>query len=179
MIDVLSTMQVVLREAGFTTRLDSVDRSPIVCFEDDVLTGFGCIFEDPGSLLSKWKTSEMSLLMRYAPGLRAAGEKAWNVYCLFFCGLPGAPDQIRQIHWIEEDLERTRKVAACGLASREDLVRALLPVLPLQYQPLLQPEDVTERLRARIRAISPSASDIVLDESVSVTEVVRLLGGQT
>jgi hypothetical protein len=177
MIDVLSTMQVVLREAGFTTRLASIDRSSIVCFEDDVLTGFGCVFEDPGSLLRRWKATEMSLLTHYAPSLRAAGEKAWNVYCVFLCSLAADPDQNRQVHWIEEDLDRTRKVAACGLASREDLVRALMPILPLQYQPVLRQEDVTERLRTRIRTISPSASDIVLDESVSLAEVVRFLGG--
>ena len=177
MIDVLSTMHVVLREAGFTTRLAFIGRSSIVCFEDDALTGFGCVFEDPESLLRRWKATEMSLLTHYAPSLRAAGEKAWNVYCVFLCSLPADPDQNRQVHWIEEDLDRTRKVAACGLSSRKDLVRALLPILPLQYQPVLRPEDVTERLRARISAISLNALDIVLDESISPAEVVRFLGG--
>ena len=177
MIEVLSILQVVLREAGFTTRLTSIDRAPIVCFEDDVLTGFGCVFEDPGSLITRWKATEMSLLRRYAPSLRAAGEKAWNVYCIFLCTSAADPIQNRQVRWIEEDLDRTRKVAACGLASRDDLVRALLPVLPLQYQPVLRAEDATERLRARIRTIAPRALDVVLDESVSPAEVVRFLGG--
>jgi len=40
-IDLLATAQVVLREAGFTTRLDSVDGSPVVHFEDDTIMGFG------------------------------------------------------------------------------------------------------------------------------------------
>ena len=177
MIDLLSTLQVLLKEAGFTTRLTSLDRSSIVCFEDEALMGFGCIFEDPVGLLTRWKTTEMSLLKRYAPNFRAAGEKAWNVYCLFFCGAVGDPIQSREVRWIEEDLNRTRKIAACGLASREDLKRALLPILPLQYQPVLRPEDVTERLKTRIRAIAPRASKVVLDESVSEVEVVRILGG--
>lgn len=177
MIEVFSALHLVLREAGFTTHLASLNGSSIVCFEDDVLTGFGYVFADPGSLLARWKSTEMSILRRYAPSLRAAGEKAWNVYCVFLCSLGGDPDQDRQVHWIEEDLEQTRKIAACGLASREDLVRALLPILPLQYQPVLGPEDVSERLHARIRTISPNASTIVLDDSVSPAEVVRLLGG--
>jgi hypothetical protein len=177
MIDLLSTMQVLLREGGFTTRLTSIDRSSIVCFEDEVLTGFGCVFEDPESLLAQWKAKEMSLLKRYAPSLRSAGEKAWNVYCIFLCSSAADPILNRQVRWIEEDLDRTRKVAACGIASRDDLVRALLPVLPLQYQPVLGAEDVTERLRSRIRIIAPRAADIVLDESVPPAEVVRLLGG--
>jgi len=176
MIDALSSMHLVLREAGFTTRLASIDRSSIVCFEDDVLTGFGCVFPDPKSLLTRWKATEMSLLMRYAPSLRVAGEKAWNIYCIFLCSSAADANQSRQVRWIEEDLDRTRKVAACGLASRDDLVRALLPILPLQYQPVLRATDVTERLRVRIRSIAPRASGVVLDESVSPAEVVRFLG---
>lgn len=179
MIDVLSTMQVVLREASFTTRLASLDRSPIVCFEDDVLTGFGCVFEDPESLLTQWKATEMSLLTRFAPSLRSAGEKAWNVYCIFLCSRAADPIQNRLVRWVEEDLNRTRKVAACGLGSRDDLVRALLPILPLQHQPVLRAEDLTKRLRTRIRTIAPKAFAVVLDESVSPAEVVRLLGASS
>lgn len=178
MIDVLSTLQVVLREASFTTRLTSIDRSRIVSFEDDTLIGFGCIFDDPGALLERWKSTELSLLRRYAAGFRTAGEKAWNVYCVFLCGSDADPIQNRQVRWIEEDLERTRKIAACGLASREDLLRALLPVLPLRYQPVLRAENVTERLQTRIHTIAPRASRIVLDQAVSPAEVARLLGGR-
>ncbi len=176
MIDLTSTMQGVLREAGFTIRLISLDRSPVICFEDDTLIGFACTFDDPSSLLARWKSTETSLLKRHAGSLRAAGEKAWNVYCVFLCALAGDSVQSRQVRWIEEDLERTRKITASGLASREDLVRALLPLLPLQYQPELEPENVTQRLERRVRSIAPKASAIVLDASVSPAEVVRLLG---
>jgi hypothetical protein len=176
MIDLLSTMQVVLREAGFNTHLTSVDRSPIVRFEDETLMGFGCIFRDPDDLLSRWKSMEMSLLKLYASSFRAAGEKAWNVYCLFLSGSEGDSVQSRQVRWIEENLDRTRKIAACGLASREHLIRALLPILPLQSQPVLEAEDTIERLQRRISAIAPKASDVALDESMSAVEVVRLLG---
>jgi predicted RecB family nuclease len=85
-------------------------------------------------------------------------------------------EDARQIARIEEDLERTRKLASSGITTREELVRTLLPILPLQFQPSLQPEDVTERLRRRIRAIAPNAAQIALNEDVPVTEVVRLLG---
>lgn len=176
MIDVLSTMQVVLQEAGFITRLTSMDRSSIVCFEDDTLMGFGCVFDNPDDLLERWKATEMTLLRRYAPNLRLAGEKAWNVYCLFLCGATADLIQSREVRWIEEDLERTRKIAACGVVSREDLVQALLPILPIKYQPELRPEDVTKRLENRIRIIVPTTSNVVLDKSVPPTEVVKLLG---
>jgi hypothetical protein len=177
MIDPLSNMQLVLGEAGFETRLSAIEGIKVVCFEDEVVTGFGCSFKDPTTLLAQWKSTEMSLLTRYAPSLRAAGEKAWNVYSIFLCTAPANRSQNRQVCWIEENLERTRKIVGCGLASREDVVRALLPLLPLQFRPVLGPEDVTERLQARIRTIEPRVSDVALDRSVPAMEVVRLLGG--
>ena len=179
MSDLLSILQALLGEAGFTMHLTTLDGSNIVCFEDDTLMGFGRIFEDPSGLLKGWRDAEMSLLTRYAPRLRTAGEKAWNVYCLFLCSAAADVLQNREVNRIEEDLDRTRKIAACGLASREDLKRALLPILPLQFQAELRPEDVTERLQTRIRAIAPKASKVALDDTVPVSEVVRLLGGST
>jgi hypothetical protein len=174
-IDILSTMQAMLREAGFATRLTSIERAPVLCFEDEDLMGFGRVFREPGDLLANWKTTETSLLRNQASSIRTAGEKAWNVYCLFLCSASADPIQNRQVRWIEEDLDHTRKIAACGLGSREDLLRALLPVLPLQYQPALRAEDVTERLLTRIRTIAPRASHVVLDEAVPAAEVARLL----
>lgn len=176
MIDILSTMQALLREAGYTTRLTSIERASVLCFEDEDLMGFGRVFRDPGDLLANWKITETSLLRNQAPSIRTAGEKAWNVYCVFLCSGGVDPIQSRQVRWIEEDLDRTRKIAACGLGSREDLLRALLPVLPIQYRPVLRAEDVTERLLIRIRTIAPRASHVVLDEAVPAPEVSRLLG---
>lgn len=179
MIDLVSGLQGVLSEAGFVTRLTSIDETSVVSFEDEVLTGFGCVFRDAESLLTQWKAMEKSLLTRFAPSVRAAGEKAWNIYCVFLCSSAADSGQSREVRWIEEDLDRTRKVAACGVASRDDLVRALLPVLPLQYQPVLRVEDVTERLRTRIGTIAPKASKLVLDVSVAPAEVIRVLGKLT
>lgn len=179
MSDLLSSTQIVLRDAGYVTRLISIDRNPIVCFEDEVLTGFACVFKDVLTLLEKWRHLETALLTRYAPNLRNAGDKAWNVYVLFLCDKYADSTQARQIAWVEENLERTRKIAAAGLSSREILIEAILPVLPLQFQPELRLEDVTERLLTRIRAITPQAADAVLNDALAPTEVVRLIGNQT
>ena len=62
MIDILSTSQVLLREALFTTRLQSVERSTVLCFEDDALVGFCSIFESPRELLDGWQARELSIL---------------------------------------------------------------------------------------------------------------------
>jgi hypothetical protein len=168
-------IQVVLQQASYRTWLAEAERLTIVCFEDDAVLGFVCIFDDPAILLQRWRSIETAFLVRYAGDLRTAGQKAWNAYSAFLSS--GAADsvQARQIRWIEEDLERTRKLAATGVISRDDLVAALLPILPFQYQPRLDVEDLTQRLRKRITVIAPAAADAVLDHTVSATDVVRLL----
>jgi hypothetical protein len=177
MIDVLSTTQLILRAAGFSTRLATGDGPDILYFEDSNVMGFGRAFETPAALLSEWRTTETALLTRNAQRFRAAGEKAWNVYLLLLTASSANVSEDRHVRWIEEDLERTRKLAACGLVSRDDLTNALLPILPIQSQPSLLQDNFSERLHRRIRAIAPRAADIVLTDAVSPEEVVRLFGG--
>ncbi|RJG40826.1 hypothetical protein D3Y55_26710 [Mesorhizobium sp. DCY119] len=148
----------------------------MICFEDEALLGFCCAFPSAGELIKKWKFYETEILTRFAPNFRAAGDKAWNVYSIFLCDSAPTDIERREIAWVEEDLERTRKIAAAGIASREDLTRVLLPVLPIQYQPQLLEGDATERLRKRIRDISPNAAAVALDDDTPAAEVVRLLG---
>ena len=176
MIDLISSSQVLLRDAGFDVRLITLQRITLVCFEDAGILGFCTIFETPSELLKRWKQSEQEVLNRFAQSFRSAGDKAWNVYCVFLCAAECSSADKREIGWIEEDLDRTRKIAACGVSSREALCRALLPVLPIQYQPILLHENVTERLTKRIRDIAPNAEQIVLDASVPAAQVVNFLG---
>jgi hypothetical protein len=179
MTDITSSVQIILQEAGYATWLVAVDQLTVVCFEDDAVMGFVSIFEEPGLLLQNWRSVESTLLTRHAPRFREAEEKAWNVYSIFLCSKPASEDETREIRRIDEDLERTRKVAACGLAVHADIVTALLPVLPIQYRPRLEGEDLTERLKKRIAAIAPAAVDVALDETVAPADVVRLLGAPT
>ncbi|WP_144409181.1 hypothetical protein [Pseudoxanthomonas suwonensis] len=175
MIDVLSTMHALLQESKFEARLIALDDDSILCFEDESVMGFCKVFDSPQSLLSNWRTAELGILRRFAANFREAPDKAWNVYTVFLCTQEASPDESRQIRWIEEDLERTRKITGCGVVSREDLVNALLAILPIQYEPKLQTEDSTARLTRQIRGISAKAADVVLDSAVSPSEVVRLM----
>src|SRR5271170_5515183 len=167
MTDLNSTLQVVLQESGYRTSLVTLDGVVAVCFEDEAAMGFACVLENVTTLLEKWQTIEIGLLRRYAPRLQDAGDKSWNVYCIFLCAAPATEVEQRELNRIEENLERTRKIAACGLSGHEDLVEVLLPVLPLQYKPARSTEDLSERLRKRIAAISPAASTVARDEKVS------------
>jgi hypothetical protein len=178
MTDLKSQLQIVLQGAGYSTWLGSVDGLDIVGFEDDTVMGFACIFNNVIGLLKRWRTVETSLLRNHASSLQRAGEKTWNVYSVFLSA--DTPDEVqaREVRWIEEDLERTRKIAACRVNDQQTLVTALLPLLPIQNQPLLDHEDfdVTKRLRKRIGTIAPTVTNAALDDKISATEVIRLLG---
>jgi hypothetical protein len=179
MTDTVSTVQIILQEAGYRTWLTSVDKVTVVCFEDEVILGFASIFDEPQALLQRWETVESALLSKHAPRLRDAQEKAWNVYSVFLCPAPANEEDARQIRRLDENLERTRKIGACNLTGQEEIIGALLPVLPIQYRPKLEIEDISARLQRRISSIAPNATDVVLDDTVAPPEVVRLLGSRT
>lgn len=176
MTETAATVQIVLEEADYATWLVPVEELTAICFEDDALMGFATVFDEPAILLQRWRSVELLLLGRHAPRFREAQEKAWNVYSMFLCPKRGSADETRQVRRIEEDLEKTRKVAACGLVGREEIVTALLPILPIQSRPRLESEDLTDRLKKRIATIAPAAVNVALDEKVAPAEVVRLLG---
>jgi len=179
MTDLTSTVQIILQEAGYETWLTSIEELTAICFEDDAVMGFACIFDQPNSLLSRWRDVESIFVASHALRFRDAEDKAWNVYSIFLCAGTASADQIREVRSIDEDLEKTRKVASCGLVGQEDMIAALLPILPIQSRPRLEGEDLTERLKKRIAGIAPAAVDVVLDEQVTPVEVARLLGGQS
>jgi hypothetical protein len=179
MTDLKSTLQVVLQESGFRTSLVPVDGLVSVCFEDEDILGFACIFEDVRTLLARWEGIETTLLVQHASHLQVAGDKSRNVYCVFLSSGSASTTEQHELNWIEENQERTRKIAASGINGQEELVGALLPVLPLQYRAVLSAEDLTERLRKRIDTISPAAAPAALDDKVSPAEVARLLGAPT
>src|SRR2546423_3125142 len=143
MTDVIATVQIVLEDAGYSVWLEPIEQLTVVCFEDEAVMGFVSVFAEPKELLARWKSIESALLARHSSRFRVAEEKAWNVYSIFLCSKEGTEEQARDIRRIDEDLERTRKVAACGLAGKENVTTVLLPVLPIQYRPLLEDEDIT------------------------------------
>lgn len=179
-MDLKSQLQIVLQEAEYQTWLISVEGLDAVGFEDDTVMGFACLFHNPQALLQRWRAVETVLLTTHTSSLQKAGEKTWNIYSVFLSAEKADEVQSREVRWIEEDLERTRKITGCGLIERQDLVRALLPVLPLQYQPVLDTEDfdLTQRLRRRVADIAPTAVIAAFDDEVSPSEVVRVLGAE-
>jgi hypothetical protein len=169
-------LQGVLQEGGYRTWLAPIDNRTSVCFEDEAVMGFAVLFDEPTGLLSGWRGAEAAFLQQNGGTIRMAGDKAWNVYSVFLVTATAASDDAREIRLIEEDLERTRKIAASGVDHREALVAALLPLLPLQQQPVLEREDVAERFRRRVLTIAPSVADTFLDENIPARDVALRLG---
>lgn len=176
MMDLISWLQIILRQADFRVRLLKLGSDSIVCFEDSSLIGFACEFVSVDDLLARWEFVEDEVVRAFASEFRKAREKAWNVYTVFISSASATSHEKRKVRWVEENLRRTRKIAAVDLRSREELVRALLPVLPLQHRVSVQLEDLSERLRVRISSIAPEAGRTVFDSAVSPEEVARLLG---
>ncbi len=178
MTEMKSQLQIVLQRAGYITWLGSVDGLDTLGFEDDTVMGFIYIFSDVVSLLTRWRNLETKVLRNYASSLQKAGDKTWNVYSVFLSSDIANEVQTREVRWIEEDLERTRKIAACRIIDQQTLVTALLPLLPIQSQPLLDRDDfdVTKRLQKRIAMIAPVVATAVLNEQTSVAEIIRMLG---
>lgn len=175
MTDVLSMVQVVMQNAGYRTWIVVNTQIPTVGFEDEATMGFVCTFDSPRSLFERWRETEAALLARHATQFRSAGDKAWNVYTVFLTEAHASEEEKRQVRWIEEDLERTRKLTATGVQLRDDVTNAMLPLLPILSKPLLAPEDARERLLHRVDVIASQVREIVLDDSVSAAEVADRL----
>ncbi len=100
------------------------------------------------------------------------------MYSVFLCEAAANDTCRREIRWIEEDLEQTRKLAGCGITNRQELERILLPLLPLQYAPSIQVDDVQGRLSKRIGGIAPRIERIALDDQVTPIEVAKMLADE-
>lgn len=175
MTGTLSTVQVVMQNANYRTWNVAGSKLPTVGFEDGATMGFVCEFQSVRHMIDAWREAEATVLARHATQFRAAGDKAWNVYCVFVTEAHGTDEERREVRWIEEDQERTRKITGTGVVGREKVTITLLPLLPIVAKPLLKPEDSRERLQRRIEAISPLVKDVVLDDSVSPTVVAARL----
>src|SRR5690349_21513656 len=124
MTNLLDSAQVILGDAGFRTSLTTVTGMPALSFENDSVLGFVFVFASPEELVRGWRDIETAFLKSYAPRLTESGDKAWNVYSIFLSSRPATGNSQRTVRWVEENLDRTRKITAAGAASRGELVQA-------------------------------------------------------
>lgn len=176
-MDIATQAEIVLRNAQYETWSWSGPSGPVTCFESAALMGFVHVFADADALLGGWKISQKATLARHAAILRGAGAKAWNVYSVFLTS-ERAPTLSRAIERIEEDFTLTRKIARAAVSTTDDVARALLPLTGIRAQPLLGATNFEDRLRTRLKDVSPDAVTAFLNETPAA-DVARILGAKS
>lgn len=144
----------LLQSAGFAVSKPSRD-DITAYFEDSTVLGFLQVFDTPSTLVARWRSSQEAFAREYMPALLRDPAKAWNLYAIFLSATPSAPDTEAAVCAIEEDFAYARKIARAGVLTREDLISALSPLLPLPSHLQLVPEGIEERLVKRVRADDP------------------------
>jgi hypothetical protein len=172
-MDIEIQTEILLRESGYETWTWTGATPAVICFENAALIGFVHVFQSANDLLMRWQEVQNTVLSYHGAALRAAGAKAWNVYSVFLTE-EQAPTQQRAVERIEEDFALTRKIARASVRTKDDLERTLLPLITLRAQPLISDTDFEDRLRARLKDVSPDALTAFLG-AASPDEVARIL----
>jgi hypothetical protein len=119
-------------------------------------------YDTPSQLIELWTGDADRVIANYQFGLRRAGQKAWNTYLVLLASSATDFRASAVLSAIEEDLAGTRKVARANIADIADVRAALLPLLPLQSAPMLEPVDVASEIRQRTTELPPHAVDAFL-----------------
>ena len=167
-------VQIVLRNSGYETWPWAGSSTTVTCFENAWLIGFIHVFDSTAALLERWEQNQKTVLSRHAAALRAAGDKAWNVYSVFLSG-ERDPSRSWALQRIEEDFNLTRKIARCNILTSDDVQSALLPLITVRAQPVLGDANFESRLRSRLKEIPSTTLDAFLGD-VDAGEVARILG---
>ena len=134
-------------------------------FENDTVLGFGLLYETPAQIIESWAVDADNLIASRHFQLRASANKAWNTYVLFLAKERAKSGEIVALSLIEEDLVGYRKIARAGCIDATELQRALLPLLPIQAAPILDPVDSQIEIRQRATDVSPRLLKAFLSEA--------------
>jgi hypothetical protein len=176
-MDIGTQAEIYLREAGYDTWAWSGASPPVTCFEDSTLVGFLHVFATAADLLAQWEEAQLRVLSRHAAPLRTAGAKAWNVYSVFLTSEKSL-DLQRPVERLEEDFTLTRKIARTDVQTVEDLAHALMPLVPIKAQPLLENAGLADRLRSRAKDV-PEPALVAFLGSPTPEEVAEILGSRS
>lgn len=170
LVDIAHSAAIILREAGFETWTTAAG---VTSFENPTVMGFLHSFPTVRALIDEWSARQLACLTRHAASLRAANEKAWNVYSIFLTTDQDAA-LARRVDLIEEDFSLARKIARTGITTPNELAGALLPLLPIRRRALISENDFVERLRTRFADLHQHAATAFLG-SATPDDVVKVL----
>jgi hypothetical protein len=153
-MDMLREAGRLLEVADYETRFDP-SRKSLLYFESAALVGFVAEYSSGSNLLSAWEAQQDAFLVQYARALRAAPSKAWTVYSVHLCSAAPSPAESALLATLEEDFRGSRKIARMGVSTPNDVLVALLPILPIHNQVVLQLEDIDSRIETRLELLPP------------------------
>jgi len=181
-MDPLTTAQTKLSKVSYDTwqEPDETDR---VYFEDRSVFGMVTTYASVRDLIEEHEDRQDQFLQVNENALRSAGnqEKVWNAYTVHLTVGDYSEDdreraeQQNKIFRIEENFRGTRKIARANVTDDEDVVEALLPLLPIQRKPKLAAEDYRKQLEEELSEEFDDAFLSVLDEDVSPEDIVKEL----
>lgn len=165
MIDLLDECERLLSGLDISTSFIETPHAKALAFEGVTVLGFIIAYASPTFLLENWRADNAALISEFELGLRRAQAKAWNAYSVFIAADPANYGDTVALNAIEEDLTGTRKLARAGIGDIEQLRAALLPLLPIQHAPSLEPVDMPAEIKLRISELPVRAVEAFLSEA--------------
>lgn len=169
MSETIAAAEELLREADYDVGSISTLEGHFMTFESDSILGFVACYRDAASLLENWRMASAKILESAKLALRRSETKAWNTYFVFLAEAPGDYGQNIALGAIEEDLVGTRKIARAGVATIQELRSALLPLLPVQTAPRLEPVDMATEIKLRTSELSSDLVETFLSNASEAT----------
>ena len=174
-MEILDEIEIELRNAHYATWKPSGKDDQVIGFENDGIFGFVFNFDSVEDLLNEWNERQNGVLKSYKSQLKNAGDKAWNAYSVFVTKeCAESNDKIRLIQ-IEENFQLTRKIARDDVLTRESIIAALLPLLPIQNRPHLQEHNYLEQLRFKLSEISENGATALLRgaDALDIAQILK------
>lgn len=152
MSNLLLDARALLEEMGYKTFAARPDAETIL-FEDAVLLGVVVVLDSPRRVLEQWEQLQDRFLRENARRLSIDPLKAWNSYTVLLTEAPADKATTAALFAIEEDFRGTRKIVRAGVSTRATIEAALSPILPLRRLLSITPDDIKDRLSARLADI--------------------------
>lgn len=186
-MDPLTKAQTELSRAGYET-WQKPEETAQVYFEDLSVFGMVATYASVQDLINEHEDRQDQFLRANENAIRAAGnqEKVWNAYTVHLTVGDFSKNDIErakqenELFRIEENFRGTRKIARAIVTDDEDIINALLPLLPIRRKPRLAAEDYRQQLEHELREEFGNDFLRVLDQNASPDDIVGgLLQDQT
>lgn len=164
MSNLLDNADAVLSQAGYDVQRSA--RSPdLLLFENDSVLGFLFGYPTVSNLMGSWASDADAIAAERRFQLRAAGQKAWNVYLVLLAEHSTTYAEVVALSLIEEDLSGMRKIARGNVSNSIAVREALLPLIAIQARPELPPVDMPAEIRLRTTELPQEAVDAFLSSA--------------